>query len=184
MYAIAKPPVRRHNHQCIVTMKAKHIIACLTCAATLGLLVPALAGEEKEKTVSMDQVPQKVKDTLVQYAALTDVKQVELGEDDDQKVYEFDIEQGTHKFEVSITPKGKYWGTEEDMELNAMPEPVQKALKDRAAGGKITEGEKAVDKDQHVTYEAEVEKDGKKFEVTVSPEGKILDEEDITKEKD
>ena len=79
-----------------------------TLAIIAGVAVYAFAGEEKEEAVSMDKVPQKVKDTLKQYAADTDVKTVEMGDQDGTKVYEFDIEQGARKFEVAITPDGKF----------------------------------------------------------------------------
>jgi hypothetical protein len=95
----------------IMSLAATTIIA--------GFAASTFAAEEKEATVTMDQVPQKVKDTLKQYAANSDVKTIEQGDADGTKVFEFDIEQGTRKFEVAITPKGKFWGTEEDMDLTA-----------------------------------------------------------------
>jgi uncharacterized membrane protein YkoI len=147
------------------------------------------AGDEKEEKVSMDQVPQKVKDTLKKYAAETDVKAVEKGEQDDTKVYEFDIQQGTKNFEITISAKGKYLGQEEDVEFSTLPAAVQKTLTAKAAGGKISGCEKAVDNKNKVTYEATIEKDGKKTEYTVNAKGKLIDKEEAEekgekKEKD
>jgi hypothetical protein len=161
-------------------MKLKYTIVSLaTVAVIAGFTAVAFAAEEKEDAVTMDQVPQKVKDTLKTYAAESDVKKVEKGDADGKKVFEFEIQQGTRKFEVSITPKGKFWGMEEDMELTAMPDAVQKALTAQAAGGKLSGGEKAVDKDNKVTYEANIEKDGKKFEVAVDEKGKVVSTEAV-----
>jgi hypothetical protein len=67
---------------------------------------------------------------------------------------------------------------------------VQKALTDLAGGGKVSGCEKATSAKNKVTYEADVEKDGKKMEVTVDADGKILtkdsesDEKSEKKEKD
>lgn len=149
----------------------------LAAVAVIAGFAASVRAEEKEETVTMDQVPQKVKDTLKTYAAESDVKKIEKGDADGTKVFEFDIEQGTRKFEVAITPKGKFWGTEEDMELTAMPDAVQKALNAQAVGGTISGGEKALDKDNKVTYEANIEKGGKKFEVAVDVSGKVLSTE-------
>lgn len=165
-------------------MKSKYIINSLAVAALcLGINGCATAGEEKEDAVSMDKVPQAVKDTLKQYAAESDVKAVEKGDQDGTKVYEFDIQQGARKFEVAITPDGKFNGTEEDMDLSAMPDAARQALQGQAAGGKISGGEKAVDANNKVTYEADIEKDGKKSEVAVDAAGNVVSTESANKEE-
>jgi hypothetical protein len=171
-------------------MKRKYIAISVAIAAVcVGITACVTADEEKEETVSLSQVPQPVKDTLKQYAAESEVKTVEKGDDDGIKVYEFEIQQGAHKFEVAITTDGKYNGTEEDMELSAMPDAAQKALQAQAGGGKISGCEKAMDANNKVTYEADIKKDGKKFEVAVDANGNVVntesaDKEDGKKEKD
>ena len=166
-------------------MKSKYtIMSAATLVAIAGFTAYAFAGEAKEESISLDKVPAAVKTTLAKYAADSDVKKVEKGDQDGTQVYEFDIEQGVRKFEVAISPKGKFMGTEEDMELTAMPAAAQKALRDQAAGGKISAGEKAVDKDNKVTYEADIDKDGKKTEVAVDANGKIVSTEAAADEKD
>jgi len=165
-------------------MKTKQIISSLAALAIIaGIAVPAL-GEEKEDTVPMAKVPAKVKATLAKYAAEADVKQVEKGEQDDTKVYEFDIEQGTHKFEVTISKKGKYLGQEEDVELSAVPDAAQKGLTTAAGGGKLSGFEKATDADGKITYEADLDKDGKKSEVAVDADGKVVSTESGSGDKE
>jgi hypothetical protein len=165
-------------------MKSKHIITCLAAVVVgVGASACLTSNDEKEETVSMDKVPQVVKDTLKKYAAESDVKKAEEGDEDGTKEFEFDVTQGTRKFEVAITPDGKYLGTEEDMDLAGMPDAVQKTLTSQAAGGKISGGEKAVDANNKVTYEADIQKDGKKFEVAVDANGTLLKTESEDKEK-
>ncbi len=139
---------------------------------------------EKEEAISMDKVPAVVKKTLATYAADSEVKHAEKGDQDGKQVFEFDIEKGTRKFEVAISPDGKYMGTEEDVDFKTMPDAVQKTLNDQAKGGKISGCEKAVDSSNKVTYEADIVKDGKKSEIVVDADGKVVKTESASKEKD
>jgi uncharacterized membrane protein YkoI len=166
-------------------MKSKYtIIKAVMLATVAGMAVNGCASEEADDAISLDKVPAAVKTTLASYAAVADVKKTELGDQDGTKVYEFDIEQGARKFEVAITPDGKFNGTEEDMALSAMPAAAQKALTDAAAGGTISGGEKAVDGNNKVTYEADIEKGGKKSEAAVDADGKVVSTESAAAGKD
>src|ERR1700742_1377439 len=102
------------------------MIQSATVILYAGFCVSAFAAEEKERIISMDQVPSKVTDTLKQYAAATDVKAIEKGNEDGKVVFEFSIEQSTNKFEVAISSKGKYMGREQDVEFSSLPDVIQK----------------------------------------------------------
>ena len=161
-------------------MKSKYII---TSVAALALFaVTAFAGEEKEETITTDKVPKAVLDALPKYASESEVKSVEKGNQDGKTVYEFTIDKGGRKYELALSPKGKYKGTEEDVEFSTMPEAVQAAFKAAAAGGKLSGGEKAEDAHHKVTYEADIEKDGKKSEIAVSADGKLINKDNEEKE--
>jgi hypothetical protein len=165
-------------------MKTKSIITSAATFAVVALTtVPAFAGEEKEDAITMDKVPAAVKKALADYATEAEVKSVEKGDQDGKKVFEFAIEKNGRKFELALSPKGKFMGTEEDVELSAMPDAAQNALKAAAAGGKISGGEKAEDAHHKVTYEADVEKDGKKFEIAVDADGKVVSQESAGEEE-
>src|SRR5262245_3151575 len=71
------------------------------------------AGDEKDEAISLDKVPKVVHDTLAQYAKDAEVKTASKGDVDGTAVFEFDIEQGARKWELSITPKGAFFGSEE-----------------------------------------------------------------------
>ena len=161
-------------------MKSKYIIT--TVAALALFATSAFAGEEKEETIAMDKVPQAARDALTKYATGTEVKSVEKADHDGKTVYEFTIEKGGRKYELALSPKGKYKGTEEDVEFSTMPEAVQAAFKTLAAGGKISGGEKAEDAHHKVTYEADIEKDGKKSEIAVDANGKVITHDNEEKE--
>ena len=161
-------------------MKSKYIIT--TVAALALFAATAFAGEEKEETIAMDKVPQAARDALVKYASDSEVKSVEKADHDGKTVYEFTIDKGGRKYELALSPKGKYKGTEEDVEFSTMPEAVQAAFKAAAAGGKISGGEKAEDAHHKVTYEADIEKDGKKTEIAVNADGKVINKDNEEKE--
>jgi uncharacterized membrane protein YkoI len=72
-----------------------------------------------------------------------------------------------------------------EIKLGDCPAAVQQTIKDNAGGGEILEVEKATKKDGAVVYEAEVKKtDGKKVEVKVAADGKLLKVEDADEEND
>jgi len=78
----------------------------------------------------------------------------------------------------------------EDVKLGDCPAAVQKTINDNASGGVVGEVEKTTKKDGTVVYEADVKKaDGKKIEVKVAADGKLIkvsdaDEDDDDDEKD
>ena len=71
----------------------------------------------------------------------------------------------------------------EKLKLADCPAAVQQTIKDNAGGGEVKEVEKTTKKDGAVVYEADAKKaDGKKVEVQVAADGKLIkvssDEED------
>jgi hypothetical protein len=166
-------------------MKLHQTLLAFTAGTLLtGGALRSHAGEEKTESVTLADVPAAVKTTLKGYAADTEVKKTELGDQDGSKVYEFDIEKGARKFEVSVTPGGKFMGTEEEIQLADMPAPAQATLKTQAGSNKLSGFEKAEDENHQVTYEGVIEKNGKKTEVAVDAAGKVVNTEAVGAEKD
>ena len=62
----------------------------------------------------------------------------------------------------------------EPVEMNSLPEAVQKTIKDKAAGGEVTSVKREDDKSGKWNYEATIKKEGKEWCVEVSPEGKFV----------
>jgi hypothetical protein len=161
-------------------MKLTQIIAGV---AVIGIIVGCAAlkegGAEKEEAVSLSQVPAAAKHTLKDYATEAEVKTVAKGDQDGTQVYEFDIEQGARKFELTVTPGGKFMGTEEDVELSTLPAATQATLTAQAQGGKLEGCEKAVDENHKTVYEGVIDKNGKKTEYAVDANGKIISTEAV-----
>lgn len=66
---------------------------------------------------------------------------------------------------------------EQEITLDQCPEAVQKTLNEQAQGGVIDEIEKETE-DGEVVYEAEITRDGKRFEVEVAEDGTLLEVEE------
>ena len=159
--------------------KTRQIIMSLAVLAVIaGLTTPLLAAEEKDEVVPLSQVPPKVREAIKKYATEAEIKKIEKGDVDGKKAYEFEIENGGKKSEVTITPDGKLLSTEESIALEDIPEAARKTINAQAAGGKILETEKVFEKGKTV-YEAVIEKGGKKIEVSVAPNGKLVGTEEI-----
>ena len=164
-------------------MKLQKIISSLAAMAFIaGFAAPAPATEEKDETVTLSQVPAKVQKAITKYASETEIKKIEKGDVDGQMAYEFEIEKGGKKSEVTLLPNGKLLSTEEAVALADIPEAARKTINDQAAGGKIASTEKVFEKGKTV-YEAVIEKDGKKTEITVAPGGKLVGTEEVVEGK-
>ena len=78
---------------------------------------------------------------------------------------------------TGLVVSGAVWATEEMSEavdMNSLPEAVQKTIKDKAAGGEIVGVKREDDKNGKWNYEATVKKEGKEWCVEVAPDGKFV----------
>lgn len=156
-------------------------LAVVAISASLALL--AFGKEEKEGTVTWSQVPAAAQQTIKQHAPETAIKKIEKDEEDGKVAYEFQIIQGGKKSEITVAADGKLLSVEEEVALADVPVAVRQTIEAQAAGGKAGTLEK-VTEDGETTFEAKVQKGGKRLEITVTPDGKLTRTEDVTKEKD
>ncbi len=69
------------------------------------------------------------------------------------------------------------WAAEqpaETVEMNSLPDNVQKTIKDKAAGGEVTSVKREDDKNGKWNYEATIKKEGKEWCVEIAPDGKFV----------
>ncbi len=148
-------------------------------AATKAVPQKTQSDEEKDTPIPLAQVPQAVRTTLSQYAKDSEIKSASKGDDDGTAVYEFDIEQSGRKLEVSITPKGEFFGSEEVVALADVPDAPRATIAKLGQGATVVSVEKAIDKKKAVTFEAVIDKAGKKTEYAVNPAGKVVGTEKV-----
>jgi uncharacterized protein YxeA len=158
------------------------ILITVVSVVAVGCAIQALAQgkpEERDQILKMSQVPQKVQQAIKAYASAAEIKQITKGDVDGTIAYEFQIEKGGRKSEVSITPDGTFLTSEEDIPLSEIPDAARKLVSAQAAGGRVVSTEKVV---EHGTtaFEAVIEKGGKQTEISVTPDGKIVgSQEDV-----
>jgi hypothetical protein len=97
-----------------------------------------------------------------------------------------ELADGGKEVELEVTPSGQIAGVEKEIAESDLPAPVAKKLADLAGDGQVKEIERqelhAVIRmvklsEPKVFYEAEIVKDGKEVEVTISEDGKVLAKE-------
>ncbi|MBE3118901.1 MAG: hypothetical protein IMZ50_09125 [Candidatus Atribacteria bacterium] len=148
------------------------VVACAMQAMAQG------KQEEQDQLLKMSQVPPKVQQAIQQYATASEIKQITKGDVDGTIAYEFQIEKGGRKSEVSITPDGRFLASEEEMPLSEFPDPARKLIDAQAAGGRVVSTKKILE-DGKTVFAAIIEKAGKQEEITVTPDGKVIDTEAI-----
>ena len=129
----------------------------------------------------MDKVPAAVQKAVKEFATDAEIKGIEDSDVDGTKVIEFDIEKNGKSSEVAFRPDGRLFSTEDEVALIDVPEAVQKTITKKSKDAKAGAPEKVVQEGK-TTYEVVIEKDGKKIEYTLSPEGKVVDKEEVGKD--
>ena len=160
-------------------MKLNRIIASLgILALAAGCATEQPEGKEADETVSLDQVPPAVRETIKGFASAAEIKKIEKGDVDGKIAYEFVITKNGKDSEVTIYPNGKLLGTEEIIPLAEVPEAARNTINTHAADGKLISTEKVIEHGKTV-YEAIIEKAGKKTEYIVAPDGKLVGTEAV-----
>jgi hypothetical protein len=163
------------------------------CGLVLGVIFAfaATAGGARadEEKVPLDKVPRAVLDAVKKRFPDAEVKGAEKETEDGKTVYEIAIKNKGQNIEVTLTPEGTLTEIEKQIEAKDLPKAVSEALDKKypkATFKTIEEVIKVKDGKENLEYYEVllVTAEKKKFEVSVSPEGKIVKEEDKNKEKD
>lgn len=140
----------------------------LITAAALGLAAPALAQEED--SISMDEVPEAAMTAAQENApeGITEFESVQL----DGETYEFAAtkEDGT-AVEVDVMADGTLDEIEEEVAMEAVPQPVAATLDAEAAGLQPTMIEKSTRADGAIVYEFEGQLDGQEVDIEINEDG-------------
>lgn len=184
------------------------VLAGLGIAAFLLCLVPGIAAtgedkQEKEREVSLDQVPAKVKATILKAAGKAEIKEIEEVSAGGEKYFEAAWMKGGKEVEIRIAPNGKILGREEDEEKEEgkddedeeegqkgqgeverqvteaeVPAAALAALKKLAAGAKLTAFSEESEHG-HTFYEGSWKaKSGRNVDVLVTPGGDLVEIEE------
>jgi uncharacterized membrane protein YkoI len=191
-------------------MKHKYLtIISLLVLVSLVLCIGAVATQrikEKEEELSIDQVPDAVKATILAEAGDGTIKEIELENENGQTFYEADVIIDGQEFEIKVAPDGKLLGKEIDDEdgddddeddengddenevlvsIDQVPDVVKATILAEAGDGTIVEIEME-NEDGQTIYEADVIIAGQEIEIKVAADGTLLGKaiEDDDEEED
>jgi uncharacterized membrane protein YkoI len=153
----------------------------------LALLVSAVVRADEEK-IPLDKLPKAVVDAVKKHFPDADLKSAEKETEDGKTVYEVALTHKGHKMEVTVTPDGDITGIEKQLEAKDLPKAVTETLDSKypkATLKVIEEVIKVKEGKEHLEgYEVLlVTADGKKKEVVVNAEGKVVKEEEKGKKE-
>ena len=139
-----------------------NVICCLLAAP--AILVAS------EVRVQMKDLPPPVQQTLKEQTKDAKLRGLAKEAENGKTYYEAETVANGKTRDVLIDPSGKIVEVEEEIVLDSVPEQARAGLKKLAGGGKIVRVE-SVTKGAVVSYEAVVQRNGKKSEVAVNADG-------------
>ena len=137
--------------------------------AVLGLVPVALAAQETK--VQMKDLPPAVQKTVQEQTRTAKLRGLSKEIENGKTFYEAETTVNGKSRDVLIDPNGTVVEVEEATSLTAIPEAARKALQQNAGtAGKILSVE-TVTRGSAVSYEAVIQKGGKKSEFAVNADG-------------
>ncbi len=143
---------------------------------TLGILAVTLGSTNvlaSEKAVTMKDLPAAVRRTIQEQSQGATIRGLSKEVEGGKTVYEVEMKMNGHGKDVTIDAAGSVIEMEEEVALESIPDAAQAAIKKAAGSGQITKVEK-VSGGKETAYEAGLRKNGKRSEVKVSADGRLL----------
>ena len=132
-----------------------------------------------EKEVNKQQIPKTVLETFEK--GYPNAKEVEFEKEmiDGKTVYEVEYKENGREYEILYDSDGMILQMEETLNVKALPEPIAQAISKAYPNATIEDAEKVMKPDGTVTvYEVEIKTGGKKLELELDANGKILKTEE------
>jgi uncharacterized membrane protein YkoI len=125
-----------------------------------------------DKPVKLSDVPPAVQKAIQEQTKGAVIKGLSTETEKGKTLYEAETSLNGHGRDLLFDKTGALVEVEEETTLDAIPVPAKSAIQKKAAGGKVLKVE-AVTSGSSVSYEAEIEKNGKKSEFAVKPDGTV-----------
>ena len=139
--------------------------------AVVALAVAVAGLSAADKKVQMKDLPPAVQKTVrAEEAKGARIVGLAAEVEGGKTMYEVETTVGGHTRDLVLDATGSIVETEEETSIDAVPPAVKTALESRGKVGKV----ETVTKGKTVTYEAVVEKNGKKTEFAVNAAGKPI----------
>jgi uncharacterized membrane protein YkoI len=156
------------------------VVGGLFTAVIAGLLVAVPEARAQDK-VDVGKIPKQVMETLNARFPKAEIHQATREKEGDNIVYDLEFRQDGRKFEADITESGTILNWEKEVAARDLPETVRKAVEKRypkAALKEVMDITEVKDgKETREGYEIVLETaDKKEVELTVAPDGRILED--------
>jgi hypothetical protein len=158
----------------------ENIMSIPSCRFAVGavILFSLTVTASAEKKIERSALPPAVEKTVQAQSPGATIKGISSETEDGVFQYEVEMTVDGHGRDIAIAKDGTLLEIENEVAMNSLPDPVQKALAAKAAGAKITKVESLTKKDKLVAYEAATLKGTKKGEIQVGPNGEKLAHEE------
>ena len=154
--------------------KQNVLVVTATVIGLSLLLVGAVLAQESERRVKMKDLPQAVQQTVREQSRGATIKGFSKEIEHGQTFYEVEMKVNGHGKDVLIDPNGAVVEIEEEVALASLAPDVRVTIEQNADRGKVRKVEAITKNNAIVAYEAVVQKAGKKSEIKVAPDGKLL----------
>ena len=154
--------------------------SALTVVVCLAFGTMTWAEEEK---VPLDKVPAKLKDAVKAKFPDAELVSASTEKEGGKTVYEINIKNKGKTIEVSLTEDGKIVSLEMEIAAKDLPKAVADAFEKKYPKATVKKVEE-VTKGDKISYELQIAVGDKKLEVVFDAQGKFLEEEDKSKEKE
>ena len=169
-------------------MKRNYLVLTLV-VLLVGVLACLNVYADKDEHI---KIPDKVMAAVNSKFPQADIEEVEM-DVEGISCYEIEVEKGDVEFTLTVTPDGTIIEQEQEIDIKDLPEAIRNYIKTALSGAEIEEAKKEteyyeiilkkLDKPK-ISYEIEMEKDGKEMEIEFSPDGTILEQEQIRDDDD
>jgi hypothetical protein len=153
-----------------VSIKCALVVAAVLLCATLAV--------SEEKKINRSDLPPAVEKTVASQSEGAIIRGFTQEKENGQTFYEAEMMVNGHTKDVRIDSNGGIAEVEEEVTMESLPGVVKDGLQAKAGKGKLAKVESLTRRDKLVAYEAVVQKNGKKSEIQVGPDGKPLDHEE------
>ena len=153
-----------------VSIKCALVVAAVLLCATFAV--------SEEKKINRSDLPPAVEKTVASQSEGAIIRGFTQEKENGQTFYEAEMMVNGHTKDVRIDSNGGIAEVEEEVTMESLPGAVKDGLQAKAGKGKVAKVESLTRRDKLVAYEAVVQKNGKKSEIQVGPDGKPLDHEE------
>jgi len=155
----------------------------IVTGACFCLLAPAVHADEQ--SVALSDLPQKVAASVKARFPRAKLLKASKEKEDGELHYEVAINLKEQAIDVTLKEDGTIVEIEKTIDAQDLPAAVSDALKTKYPKSTFKKAEEIIKKEKLESYEVLlVTADKKKVEVSVSPDGKIVNEEKKGEEKD